>query len=89
MSNTKPVECAITTIDNPYDPFEQFVLWDLFDKEKGYNANQKVARLLNIDESMTEREMLIECERAIDRLIEIDFTNTYVKVRRNSKQETN
>lgn len=84
MSNTFS-ECAITTFDNPFDPFEQFTLWDLFDKEKGYYSNQKVARLVNFTDDMTEQEMLEENERAIDQLIAIDFTNTFTKVRRSSK----
>ena len=29
-------KCAITTTDNPYDPFEQFAEWFAFDEEKGY-----------------------------------------------------
>lgn len=79
-----PVECAITTFDNPYNPFEQFTLWDLFDKEKGYYSNQKVARLVNFTSDMTEKEMLEENERAIDLLIALDFTNTFQKVRRST-----
>lgn len=86
MSNT-PVECAVTTFDNPFDPFEQFSEWDLFDKEKGYNSNQKVARLANFTDDMTEKEMLEENERAIDLLISIDFTNTYKKIKRNENIE--
>lgn len=81
MSDTF-VECAITTFDNPYDPFEEFTLWDLFDKEKGYCSNQKVARLVHFEEDMTELEMLQENERAIDLLISLDFTNTFKKVTR-------
>ena len=73
-------ECAVTTFDNPYDPFEQFALWDLYDKEHGYNSNQKVARLLEDSDDMTENERLQAYERAIDLLIEIDFTNTYKKI---------
>ena len=26
---------ALTTFDNPYDPFEQFTQWFMFDEEKG------------------------------------------------------
>lgn len=77
-------ECAITTFDNPYNPFEQFAQWDLYDKEQGYNSNQKVARLANFSDDMTEKEISEEYERAIDTLISIDFTNTYKKVQRNS-----
>ena len=84
-------ECAITTFDNPFDPFEQFVSWSLFDAEKGYYSNQKVARLANFTDDMTEKEMLEENERAIDLLISLDFTNTFKKVQRNipeTEQET-
>lgn len=84
MSN-EPIECAITTFDNPFDPFEQFDQWDLFDKEKGYNSNQRVARLANFTDDMTEREMFDENERAIDLLISLDFTNTFKKVKRNKQ----
>ena len=31
--------CMLTTFDNPFDPFEQFTSWFLFDTEKGYNCN--------------------------------------------------
>lgn len=27
-------KCMLTTIDNPFDPFEQFTSWLLFDEEK-------------------------------------------------------
>ena len=76
------IDCAITTFDNPYSPFEQFTEWDLFDKEKGYNSNQKAVRLANFTDDMTELEAAQEYERAIDRLISLDFTNTFRKVRR-------
>ena len=75
-------EFAITTQDNPYNPFEQFVLWDLYDKEKGYYSNNKVATLVNFTDEMTEKERIEENNRAIDLLISIDFTGTYIKVPR-------
>lgn len=77
-----PVECAITTHDNPYNPFKEFALWDLFDKEKGYYSNQKVARLVQFTSDMTEKEQMEENERAIDLLISLDFTDTFKKVYR-------
>lgn len=89
MFDDKPIEYAITTFDNPYDPFEQFALWDLYDKEKGYYSNQKVARLANFTDDMTEKEWFEENERAIDRLISIDFTNSFKKVRRQDITDTN
>lgn len=73
-------QIRITTIDNPFDPFNDSNDWLMFDIEKGYNTNSKVARLANLTNDMTEKEELEEIERAIDRLIEIDPLDIYKKV---------
>ena len=81
-------ECRLTTVDNPFDPFEQFTSWYLFDMEKGYDCCGRVDRLVNVSDDMTEFEVEKENERAIDRLIELDFTDTFKKVTRETEQET-
>ena len=70
----------ITTIDNPFDPFDDFTSWFMFDIEKGYYTSSKLARLVNLKDDMTEKEESEEIERAIDRLIEIDPLDIYKKV---------
>ena len=82
-------DCRLTTFDNPYDPFEQFTSWYMFDCEKGYNTCSKIARLVNITDEMSSVEVQREEERVIDRLIELDFMNIYKKVHRNDKKTTN
>ena len=37
-------QIMITTIDNPFDPFEQFTSWFMFDVEKGYNCCSRLMR---------------------------------------------
>jgi hypothetical protein len=78
-------EVALTTVDNPFDPFEQFTLWDLFDHEKGYNTKERLARIVNLSDDMTQNEEDEEIERAIDEIIRYDFLNIYKKVVRNQK----
>lgn len=73
-------ECMLTTFDNPFDPFEQFVSWFLFDTEKGYNTCSYVGRIANISDDMTDQEKAIENERVIDEIIKYDFMNRYKKV---------
>ena len=72
----------ITTIDNPFDPFDNFDSWLMFDIEKGYYSGSKVARLIKTTDDMSQQEELEEIERAIDRLIEIDPLDIYIKVTR-------
>ena len=74
--------CAITTFDNPYNPFEQFYDWFLFDVEKGSNSCAYLARIAKTSEQFSEEETNHEIERAIDEIIKYDFRNIYKKVKR-------
>ena len=78
-------ECMLTTIDNPFDPFEQFTSWFLFDVEKGYNTCSYLARIAKLSDQFTEKENDEEVERAIDEIIKYDFMNIYKKVRKSDK----
>ncbi len=71
---------SITTHDNPYDPIKDFDHWYQFDTEQGYYTSSSLARLTHLTEDMTEQEENDEVERAIDRLIEIDPLDIYIKV---------
>jgi hypothetical protein len=74
--------CRLTTFDNPYDPFEQFSLWFLFDAEKGYNSSSYLGRIARTSDQFSEEENDSEIERAIDEIIKYDFMNIYRKVTR-------
>ena len=75
-------EFRLTTFDNPYDPFEQFTSWNLFDIEKGYNTCSYLARIAKISDDMTDKEEQEETNRAIDEILQHDFLNIYKKVER-------
>lgn len=70
----------LTTIDNPFDPFEEFSDWLLFDIEKGYNTCQYLARIARTSDQFTDEENEKEIESAIDEIIKYDFMNIYKKV---------
>lgn len=72
---------ALSTIDNPFNPFDDFNSWFLFDIEKGYNSCGYLARIANLNPSQTEKESNEEIERAIDEIIQFDFRNIYKKVK--------
>ena len=81
-------ECRLTTFDNPFDPFEQFTSWFLFDVEKGYNTCSYLARILDLPDALSEQEIAEETEKAIDNIIKYDFMNIYKKVRRKTDSDT-
>lgn len=73
-------ESMLTTLDNPFNPFEDFVSWFLFDIEKGYNSCSYVARIANLPDNLSEKERSEEIDRAIDEIIKYDFRDIYTKV---------
>lgn len=70
----------LTTFDNPFNPFEDFTSWFLFDVEKGYNSCAYLGRIARTSEQFSEEENKEEIERAIDEIIKYDFMNVYKKV---------
>ena len=70
----------ITTIDNPFDPFDDFYNWFDYDVEKGYYTCQLLARFAKTNDLMTDQEEEEAIEEAIDRIIEFDPLNIYIKV---------
>lgn len=75
------MRCALTTIDNPYDPFEQFTQWFLFDEEKGYHSTSYLGRVVRTSDQLSEEENDKEIERAIDEIIKYDIAGIYKKVK--------
>ena len=71
----------LTNIDNPFDPFEQFTSWLLFDEEKGYHSCAYLGRIAKTSEQLSDEENAQEIERAIDEIIKYDFQNIYKKVK--------
>ena len=77
---------ALTTFDNPFDPFDDFANWWRFDMDHGYNSCGYLARLAHTTDQFSDKENQIEIERAIDQIIKYDFANIYRKVYRSEEK---
>lgn len=80
-------DSMLTTFDNPYDPFDDFTSWWLFDIEKGYNTCSLLARICKDSEAFSTIEENEDRERAINDIVDNDFLNIYKKVTRNNENE--
>ena len=72
-------QTMLTTFDNPFNPFEQFNEWFMFDIEKGYQTCERLAKVVKLSDEMTQNEIDEEIDRAMDEIIKEDFLNLYVK----------
>ena len=82
-------ECTLTTIDNPYDPFEQFTQWLMFDKENDYDTCEYLARLVQprLSDDMTQDEENRVIETVIDEIISTNPVGIYKKAWRPTPSE--
>lgn len=70
----------ITTIDNPFNPLEDYDDWLLYDISHNYNTCGLLSRYADVTDDMIEPEVNKEIERAIDEIITNDFLGIYKKV---------
>lgn len=59
------IRCFLTTVDNPYSPYEQFEDWYRFDTDKGYNSSGLLMRMAYTSDQLTDAENAYEIEQAM------------------------
>ena len=79
MTETKAM---LSTIDNPFNPFDDFTLWKEYDDEKGYNCCGYLARIAQLSDDMSQKEEDLEVMRAIDEIVTMNPLGIYVKIER-------
>ena len=81
---------AITTNDNPNDPFDEFEKWYAFDNDYGYNTCGRLAVAARTSEALTPQENAIALEEAIDDIISHDYAGIFRKaVKEVTEEEAN
>lgn len=73
-------QVALTTEDNPYDPFVQFDDWFAFDQQKGYNTCEYLGRMAYTSPDLSAVDQLLSVESAIDEIVRLNALGIYKKV---------
>jgi len=71
---------ALTTTDNPWDPFTQFTEWFQFDVSHGYNSSAYLARVVRSSHDTSEANEDYMIEQAINEIIRYNLLGIYKKV---------
>jgi hypothetical protein len=74
------IEYMLTTVDNPYSPFEQFDDWFAYDTSKGYHSLPYLARVCKQSNELSETDQIIENNRAILEIVQFNLLGIYKKV---------
>lgn len=77
----------VTTLDNPYDYFEQFDEWYAWDISHGYdtigrpyNTLNYVARIAGDGSGLTDEEYEMKINEAVDEILRLNLTGNYRRV---------
>ncbi len=73
-------EFMLSTTDNPYNPFKDFHAWLQYDKDQGYNCCERLDRIVQLTDDMSDLEKDVQYERAIDEIIKHDILGIYCRV---------
>lgn len=71
---------ALTTKDNPWNPFTNFKEWLTFDITNGYNSSEFLARIARTSDALTSEENNEIIRMAIGKIIAEDPINIYTMV---------
>lgn len=78
--------CMLTTTDNPYDPFDDFDRWYVYDESKGYHTCGYLDRIGLSYEDLSPGEESFVSDEILDDICEFNvleklgFNVSYVKV---------
>jgi len=74
------VEHMLTTVDNPFNPFDSFDDWYAFDEASGYRTTAFLARVVKSSDELSETDQSLAIEQAIDEIVKENVLGIYRKV---------
>ena len=79
----------LTTIDNPFDPFDQFDEWFAFDVSKGYNTCAYLARMAKTSDELSPQDEALAIDQAMDEIVRLNVLGIYRKVYKDEVENDN
>jgi hypothetical protein len=76
------LESMLSTIDNPYDPFDDYNKWYAFDAHMGYHSPSLLARCTVLSDEQSDVDQSLAIENAIEEIVTQNVSGVHVKVQR-------
>jgi len=81
------MESMVSTIDNPYNPFEDFDSWYAYDEQAGYHTTGFVSRIIATSPELSKPDQDLAYEQAIDEILRENVSGIYIRVSREVSEE--
>lgn len=81
------VDCLLSTSDNPYNPFDDFINWYRYDISKGYNTCSYMASVCE-STNLSNREERLAYNKAAEEAVLLNLTGNRILVKRPGSLES-
>ena len=81
------IETMLTTVDNPYSPFDEWDDWFAFDTLRGYHTLGFLDRIAKTSIELSDPDNNVAIDAAIDEIVRENVLGVYKKVSRETKDE--
>ena len=78
------MDVALTTVDNPWNPFTEYDEWFLYDTQLGYNTPGLLARVVVTSDELSDADQALAIEQAIDEIVKENVSGMHRKVTRST-----
>lgn len=72
-------ESMLTTIDNPWNPFANYVEWYAWDRDHGYDTPGYLARIVKASNDLSDADYELAITQAIDEIVQLNVNGLYKK----------
>lgn len=79
------IVAMLTTVDNPFSPFDEYDEWYAFDERKGYHTPSYLARVVGSGTDLSDVDENFFITKAIDEIVDLNPLGLYKKVTREIK----
>lgn len=70
----------LSTIDNPYSPFDEYLQWHSFDERHGYQSASLLARICQMSNELSPADEAKAIELAVDEIVRENVRGVFIKV---------
>lgn len=81
------IKTMLTTYDNPFSPFDDFIAWNSYDVSSGYHTLSFLGRIVKTSNDLSEVDENLAIEKAIDEIVQENVLGIYRKVTKEIEEE--
>jgi hypothetical protein len=80
-------DAMLSTVDNPWDPFDAYDEWYAFDRAKGYDTPSLLARIADVNYDLPDANVKSSIRQAMDEIVELNVSGMHVLIHRPAERQ--